>query len=140
MTLMEVDQRGTVRVKELELYQLVELAKDWTYIDLSPGSYSPGVSKYIAKTSERIEFKELLAGRSCVDFSMLQNPSIFVHQKYRMEARCQSRINVALGTVADHPAGVRLELMSGNHGVISGRILFGDNLDRRKERCETGPG
>src|SRR5579862_4878894 len=69
---------------------------------------------------------------------MLEHPCVLVKQEDGMETRRQRRIDIAFGAVADHPATVRRELVAVDDRTIRRRILFRNNLDRRKMRCEPG--
>ncbi len=71
---------------------------------------------------------------------MFEDPGVFVEEEDGMEPGSQGGIDVALGAVADHPAGVRLELVTGDDGVVGGGIFFGDDLDGGEMRGKSGAG
>ncbi len=55
-----------------------------------------------------------------------------------MHAGGERGIDVALGAVADHPTGVRLQLVAGDHLPVRGRVLFRNNLHSRKITGQAG--
>src|SRR3954447_23538481 len=69
---------------------------------------------------------------------MLKNPCVFMEEEYGMQTGGQRRVDVAFGTVANHPAGVRMQLMTPDNSQVGSRILFANDLDGGEVSCEAG--
>jgi hypothetical protein len=78
--------------------------------------------------------------RRRIDPSVLQNPRVFLKQKHGVQAGSHRWVDVALGTVADHPAGVRGQLVARDDRAVCRRILFRHDLDRVEKRRQAGAG
>ena len=82
----------------------------------------------------------MLSGRGGGDFGVFEDPGVFVEEEDGVVSDGEGGIDVAIGTVADHPAGVRGELMAGDDCAVGGGVLFGDDLDSGEVRGEAGAG
>src|SRR3984893_761947 len=71
-------------------------------------------------------------------FLMLQHPRSPLRNEHGVQPRSQSRIDIRLRAVANHPGGVRKQFVLGNHRMVSGDILFRDNFNRSEIFFQTG--
>ena len=81
---------------------------------------------------ERVELEQLLAFGRGRQVSVLQHPGIRMEEEDCMQPCGERWIDVAFDAVADHPTGVRRELVALHYSAICGRIFFGDDLDSSK--------
>lgn len=79
-----------------------------------------------------IQLKKMLFWRRRVDRCVLKNPGVLVEEKHGVQSSCQGRVDVALGTIADHPTAVLRQFVPSNHGAIGRRVLFSNDLNRRE--------
>ena len=88
-----------------------------------------GASKELAEFGEGVEFEQMLGRGRGIEIGMFEDPGVFVKKKYGMEAGGQRGVDVAFGTVADHPTAVRREFMPRHHLSIGGRVFFRHDFD-----------
>src|SRR5947199_5548968 len=72
------------------------------------------------------------------NFFMLQNPGVSVGHEYGVDAGCQGWVDIRLGTVSNHPRGVRRQRVFRNYFSISCSILLRDDLYGRKMSFQSG--
>jgi hypothetical protein len=71
--------------------------------DLAPSEQDLGL-KDVLEFSEGVEFDQLLAFRGRAERGVLKDPRAAVEEEDGVEAGGECWVDVALGTVADHPA------------------------------------
>ena len=86
--------------------------------------------------SERIEFNQSLTQWSECNLGVFKHPGVLMEEEDGVEARSESGVDVALGAVADHPAGVRCELVARDDLAVCGGVFFSDDFNRSEVRCE----
>ena len=85
--------------------------------------------KNFAELCERIKLDEVLTFGRCGDLRVFQNPRVFVEEKHCMQPGCERRVDIAFGAVADHPGGLRANVLAKDDFTVSRRIFFSDNLN-----------
>ncbi len=69
---------------------------------------------------------------------MFQNPRVFVEEENGVETGRERGIDIALGAVSDHPAGVLGELVASDDGAVGWGIFLRDDFDCGEVFCESG--
>ena len=81
---------------------------------------------------EGIEFDELLAWGRGIDGGVFEDPGVLVEEEDGVEAGGEGGVDVAFGAVADHPTGVRRELVAGDDLAVGGGVFFLRRFQRRR--------
>ena len=71
----------------------------------------------------------MLAWGRGVDGGVFQHPGVFVEEEDGVETGGERGVDVAFGAVADHPTGVRRELVASDDLAIGRGVFLGDDLD-----------
>ena len=82
------------------------------------------------KFVEGAQFQQMLAVTCRVNYFMFKYPGMGVMNEHCMQAGCKSGIDVGLGTVANHPGGVRRQLIFLAYRGVGVRILLARNFNR----------
>ena len=87
-----------------------------------------GWLKERAQFYEAFKLDEMLTRRRCGDFRVFEDPCVFVNKEDGMQTGGERGVDVALGAVADHPAGLRREVVALHYGAIGVGVFFGDDF------------
>jgi len=80
------------------------------------------------------EFEKLPSSGRMVDILALQRPCEVVGNEDGIEPGGEGRVDVGLGTVADHPRGACLAAVMRRETAISSVMFFGQHLDGAEVR------
>lgn len=86
------------------------------------------------------EFEQLLAGCGAVYDLVLKHPGKVVRNEDGMQARCKCRVDVGLGTVANHPGCGGVAGVMFAERTVGVFVLLGQDLYGSEEIAEAGAG
>src|SRR4051794_22296074 len=83
-----------------------------------------GSSEVGTQCGKALDHEELGSVPRLRYFFVLEHPGIVVRDEHSIESSGERRINVGLGTVADHPGHVWSEAVLLRNGAVGGLVFF----------------
>src|SRR5580704_413666 len=86
-------------------------------------------SEVITQMAEAFDLQQTAAANIGADLTALQHPGVVMGHEDGVQTGLERRVNVGLGTIADHPGLLGQQAILLDHAAIGGSIFFGQHLD-----------